>query len=45
MLNIVLKADVVGSAEAIKNSLEKLSNDEVVVKVIHEGGFSHTTRA
>ena len=36
-LNIVLKADVAGSAEAIKNSLEKLSNDEVVVKVIHEG--------
>ena len=36
-LNIVLKADVVGSSEAIKNSLEKLSNDEVVVKVIHEG--------
>ena len=36
-LNIVLKADVAGSSEAIKNSLEKLSNDEVVVKVIHEG--------
>ena len=36
-LNIVLKADVAGSSEAIKNSLEKLSNNEVVVKVIHEG--------
>ena len=36
-LNIVLKADVAGSSEAIKNSLEKLSNNEVVVKIIHEG--------
>ena len=36
-LPIVLKADVVGSSEAIKNSLEKLSNDEVKVSVIHEG--------
>lgn len=36
-LNIVLKADVAGSSEALKNSLEKLSNDEVVIKVIHEG--------
>lgn len=36
-LPIVLKADVVGSSEAIKSSLEKLSNDEVKVTVIHEG--------
>ena len=34
-LNIVVKADVQGSAEAVKASLEKLSNDEVRVKVIH----------
>ncbi len=34
-LNIIVKADVQGSAEAIKASLEKLSNDEVRVKVIH----------
>lgn len=34
-LNIIVKADVVGSAEAVKQSLEKLSNDEVRVKVIH----------
>ena len=36
-LNIVVKADVQGSVEAIKQSLLKLSNDEVVVKVIHGG--------
>ena len=36
-LNIIVKADVQGSAEAIKQSLEKLSNDEVRVKVIHSG--------
>ena len=36
-LPIIVKGDVVGSVEAIKNSLEKLSNDEVTVKVIHEG--------
>ncbi len=36
-LNIVVKADVQGSAEAIKQSLEKLSTDEVRVKVIHTG--------
>lgn len=35
--SIVVKADVQGSAEAIKQSLEKLSNDEVVVKIIHSG--------
>jgi translation initiation factor IF-2 len=34
-LNIIVKADVQGSVEAVKQSLEKLSNDEVVVKVIH----------
>ena len=36
-LNIIVKADVQGSAEAVKSSLEKLSNDEVRVKVIHSG--------
>ena len=34
-LNLIVKADVQGSAEAVKQSLEKLSNDEVKVKVIH----------
>ena len=34
-LNIIVKADVQGSAEAVKSSLEKISNDEVIVKVIH----------
>ena len=36
-LDIVVKADVQGSAEAVKQSLEKLSNDEVRVRVIHAG--------
>ncbi len=36
-LNIIVKADVQGSAEAVKASLEKLSNDEVRVRVIHSG--------
>ena len=36
-LNLVVKADVQGSAEAVKASLEKLSNEEVRVKVIHAG--------
>ncbi len=36
-LPIVVKADVQGSVEAVKQSLLKLSNDEVVVKVIHGG--------
>ena len=36
-LDIVVKADVQGSVEAMKQSLLKLSNDEVVVKVIHGG--------
>ena len=35
MLNLIVKADVQGSVEAVKQSLEKLSNDEVKVKVIH----------
>ena len=34
-LNIIVKADVQGSVEALKQSLEKLSNDEVRVRVIH----------
>lgn len=34
-LNIIVKADVQGTAQALKQSLEKLSNDEVKVKVIH----------
>ncbi len=34
-LNLIVKADVQGSAEAVKASLEKLSNDEVRVRVIH----------
>ena len=36
-LNIIVKADVRGSAEAVKASLDKLSNDEVRVNVIHTG--------
>jgi translation initiation factor IF-2 len=36
-LNIIVKADVQGSVEALKTSLMKLSNDEVVVKCIHGG--------
>ena len=41
-LNIIVKADVVGSAEAVKQSLEKLTNEEVKVKVIHSaaGGIT-----
>ena len=35
VLNLIVKADVQGSVEAIKQSMEKLSNEEVVVKVIH----------
>ncbi|MBO5565421.1 MAG: translation initiation factor IF-2 [Lachnospiraceae bacterium] len=35
--NLILKADVQGSVEALKQSLLKLSNEEVVVKVIHTG--------
>ncbi len=36
-LDIIIKADVQGSVEAVKQSLLKLSNDEVIVKVIHGG--------
>lgn len=36
-LDLVIKADVQGSVEAVKNSLLKLSNEEVVVKAIHSG--------
>jgi translation initiation factor IF-2 len=36
-LNIIIKADVQGSVQAVRQSLEKLSNDEVVIKVIHGG--------
>ena len=43
-LQIIVKADVQGSVEAVKQSLEKLSNDEVRVKVIHSnvGGVTET---
>ena len=36
-LTIVVKADVQGSVQAVKQSLEKLSNEEVAVRVIHGG--------
>ncbi len=36
-LNIIVKADVQGSVEAVKQSLLKLSNDEVAIKIIHGG--------
>ena len=36
-LNLIVKADVQGSVEALKTSLLKLSNEEVVVKIIHSG--------
>mgnify|MGYP002558417830 CR=1 FL=1 len=36
-LNLIVKADVQGSVEAVKSSLEKLSNEEVRVRVIHGG--------
>lgn len=43
-LNLIVKADVQGSVEAVKQSLEKLSNEEVNVKVIHAnvGGVTET---
>ena len=43
-LNIIVKADVQGSAEAVKQSLEKLSNEEVKVRVIHAavGGITES---
>ncbi|MBR1709528.1 MAG: translation initiation factor IF-2, partial [Clostridia bacterium] len=36
-LNIIIKADVQGSVEAVKQSLEKLSNDKVHIRTIHSG--------
>ena len=41
-LSIIVKADVVGSAEAVKSSLERISNEEVKVRVIHSavGGIT-----
>ena len=43
-MNLIVKADVQGSVEALKQSLEKLSNEEVRVKVIHAnvGGVTET---
>ena len=41
-LNIIVKADVQGSAEALKQSLEKLSDDEVKVRVIHSAAGAVT---
>ncbi len=43
-LNLIIKADVQGSAEALKNSLEKLTNDEVKVTVLHSaaGGITES---
>ena len=43
-LNVIVKADVGGSAEAVKASLEKISNDEVKVRVIHSavGGITES---
>ena len=41
-LNLIVKADVQGTVEAVKQSLEKLSNEEVVVKVIHSAAGSVT---
>lgn len=43
-LNIVIKADVQGSVEAMRQSLVKLSNEEVMVKVIH-GGVGNVTES
>ena len=41
-LNLVVKADVQGSVEAVKQSLQKLSNEEVAVKVVHSGAGAIT---
>ena len=41
-LNVIVKGDVQGSVEAVKASLEKLSNEEVQVKVIHAGAGAVT---
>ena len=43
-LNIVIKADVQGSVEALRNSLERLSNDEVRIRTIH-GGVGQVTES
>ena len=40
-LNLIVKADVQGSVEAVKQSLVKLSNEEVAVKVIHGSSRCH----
>ena len=42
-LNIIIKADVQGSVEAVKQSLEKLSNAEVRVRTIHSGVGASTS--
>lgn len=42
VLNLIIKADVQGSVEAIKQSVVKLSNEEVTVKVIHSGAGAVT---
>ena len=42
VLNLVVKADVQGSVEAVKQSMEKLSNEEVKVKVIHSAAGAVT---
>ena len=36
-LNVIIKGDVDGSVEALSDSLQKLSTEEIVVKVIHKG--------
>lgn len=41
-LNIIIKADVQGSVEAVKQSMEKLSNKDVIVSVIHGGAGAVT---
>ena len=41
-LNLIIKADVQGSVEAVKQALEKLSNDEVKVRVLHSGAGAIT---
>lgn len=41
-LNVIVKADVQGSVQAVKQSLEKLSHDEVAVRVIHGGAGAIT---
>ncbi len=41
-LNLIIKADVQGSVEAVKQAMEKLSNDEVRVRVLHSGAGAIT---